>query len=129
MSRPIANYDKYSGMTAAADNYREPGVPPFSGTDHDETADVELDPRQLDAIEMSDTEVELDDVEVEDDGADFADLESYFDEYDRRQAGDDYESLRHVHEQRSAAFGVQFENQVARDPVDPEVVERREQLG
>ena len=104
MTTPIANYDKYSGMTAAADNYREPGVPPFSGTDHDETADVELDPRQLDAIEMSETDVELDDVEVEDDGADFADLESYFDEYDRRQAGDDYESLRHVHEQRSAAL-------------------------
>jgi len=38
------------------------------------------------------------------DPADFTDLESYLDAYDRRQAGDGYEALQKTHQQRAAAL-------------------------
>jgi RNA polymerase primary sigma factor len=43
-------------------------------------------------------------VDTEPDLADFTDLETYLDAYDRRQSGDAYEALREKHRQRRAAL-------------------------
>jgi RNA polymerase primary sigma factor len=57
----------------------------------------------------SDAELELadelvDDAEFEAGPADFADLETYLDDYDRRQLGEGYEALREVHQRRRSAL-------------------------
>jgi RNA polymerase primary sigma factor len=63
----------------------------------------ELSPTELAAI-VADDEIEsLDSVEFDNPG-EFVDLEEYLDAYDREQAGDQYEALKKVHQQRRSAL-------------------------
>ncbi|MFO7661578.1 MAG: sigma-70 family RNA polymerase sigma factor [Chloroflexota bacterium] len=71
----------------------------------------ELSPTELAAIVDDDERETLDSedsetVEVEfDNPGDFVDLEEYLDAYDREQAGDQYDALKKVHQQRRSALG------------------------
>ncbi len=74
---------------------------PAVGVDSDEIDDKSEEPELL-AEEILDAELES---EAEDlDPGVFTDLESYLDDYDRQQAGDDYESLQKITQQRRSAL-------------------------
>ena len=61
---------------------------------------VEVETWLADSVTADEALTEVDDA----DPADFTDLESYLDTYDRRQAGDAYEALQKTHQQRAAAL-------------------------
>src|SRR5690606_36259144 len=73
----------------------------LNGEDHAEGMTLEgisEDPNDPSLDEVSDV-----DIEESEDGI-FTDLESYLDDYDRQQAGSEYESLKKVTEQRRSAL-------------------------
>jgi RNA polymerase primary sigma factor len=59
------------------------------------------DDEELDALDGEDSETGEDDFN---DPAEFIDLEDYLDAYDREQAGEQYEALKKVHQQRRSAL-------------------------
>lgn len=74
---------------------------PAVGVNSDEIDDMSEEPELLDE-EVLEAELES---EAEDlDPGVFTDLESYLDDYDRQQAGDDYESLQQITQQRRSAL-------------------------
>ncbi len=66
--------------------------------------DDEIDDDVDEPVDEDQLDEELDDVAEDDTSELYTDIESYLDDYDRQQAGDDYEKLRKITQQRRSAL-------------------------